>query len=79
MKQSFFQSAEVVAWLTPERFERLGETREQALKRACDTAPNAATAAIWTLQLCCIIPSEEDLKRWSAAVSTKPTFKPRKS
>lgn len=71
---------DIIAWLGAERFKRLGEIPEGSFEIILQRAPNIPTAAIWTLQLACIVPSEEDLKRWSDDVAKlqEPSFKPKK-
>jgi hypothetical protein len=73
--------SDIIAYLGSERFARLGEIQEGPFEIILQRAPNIPTAAIWTLQLACIAPSEDDLKRWSADVAKlqEPTTKPRKS
>lgn len=59
----------VIAWLGAARFEKLGDTREASLADVITRAPNVPTAGIWTLQACGIVPSAEDLSKWSTAVA----------
>lgn len=61
--------SDIIAYLGKARWNRLGEVPDAEFEILLTRAPNIPTAAIWTLQLCCIIPSEEDLKRWSADVA----------
>lgn len=61
--------SDIISWLGKDRFKRLGEVPEGAFEMILQRAPNIPTASIWTLQLCSIIPSEEDLKRWSDDVA----------
>jgi hypothetical protein len=60
---------DIIAYLGKDRWNRLGEVPEAQFEILLKRAPNIPTAAIWTLQLCSIMPSEEDLKRWSEDVA----------
>lgn len=73
--------SDIISYLGAERFARLGEISEGAFEIILQRAPNIPTAGIWTLQLCCIVPSEEDLKRWSEDVAKlqEPSIKPKKA
>lgn len=68
---SALNPSSVVRWLGKARFERLGPLRQEALGKAVATAPDVATAAIWTLQLCSVMPTRNDQQRWEKESSDR--------
>lgn len=59
-------SAPVIKWLGSARFERLGDRRAAVLRQVVKVAPNVPTAALRVLQLCDVMPSDEEVARWQA-------------
>lgn len=55
-------------WLGADRCAKLDEQTEYRLEailnRVCQTAPDPATAALWTLQHCGSQPTPDDTARW---------------